>query len=550
MSSVLRLLDEVDEVDEVEKVPFWEPTNTGFRFIPGKLNKLLVSYGFSQYLSNKDRNAKTTIIRDDRGVIKEYNDTAVKTWVQQLLEGWLRDSEDQDAPLEGVLGSWYEYNKIDKIIASLPIHSEHEMEEATHMKFFRDDEGVCYLPFSNGVVEVTKKDIHLKQYAEVDGRIWEKSMINHLINIDDIPTNVDMDELIIKQVPQSPYIDFITYAFKVDIQPKKFGNDRDLGTNTDDYISSVTGFETALGYLLHRHIPVTHSKAIIFVDSDSSANNAEGGNGKSILLKLLKNIRSQVFLEGKKCNKSNNQFFFSSVTPSTEIVLIDDIKEDMRFDDLFNIITGDMAIEGKGQNTIIIDEKVKPKIAITSNYIIENKGTSYARRQHIVPFGNFFNKVEKSTDIEVEDIIGVKLWENDFTDENKNDFYIYHILCIQKYLNTSLVSPKNVPVSGIGSKEAMEWMKDWVDNESIKPDKNYRIDGISFVNLYNEFYDYFVDDEMLSKWDENTFTDKFFSYIQQRDDVEWNPHKEGKTKRAKRWMKGPANNQSNWVIIA
>ena len=49
-----------------------------------------------------------------------------------------------------------------------------------------------------------------------------------------------------------------------------------------------------------------------------------------------------------------------------------------------------MTVEGKGTNKIIIPRALKPKLGITTNYIVGGVGTSYARRQHIVEFGDFW----------------------------------------------------------------------------------------------------------------------------------------------------------------
>ena len=77
-------------------------------------------------------------------------------------------------------------------------------------------------------------------------------------------------------------------------------------------------------------------------------------------------------------------------------------------------------------------------MGITTKYIITGVGSSLEERQHIVQFGDFWNKASKFG-IKPMTILGKKIGDY-FTEDNLTKYYNYRFECIQKYLRQGLSS--------------------------------------------------------------------------------------------------------------
>ena len=155
----------------------------------------------------------------------------------------------------------------------------------------------------------------------------------------------------------------------------------------------------------------------------------------------------------------------------------------------------------------------------------------------------------------VEALCGVYLFE-EFSDKDWNDFYIYNILCVQKYFTTDLITPSNesykraLLANTVGDDTVFEWMEDWVNRDRIL--RLYHNTGVALSVIYKEFCDYFAGDHvLLTKWEEKEFVEKLFDYVMAREDVDWNPKQAaaGDTIRARRWRISTLTGQVDGVKI-
>ena len=119
-----------------------------------------------------------------------------------------------------------------------------------------------------------------------------------------------------------------------------------------------------------------------FIDADSSPKKVNGGNGKSVAMEAVKHFKQTVFLDGKTFHNSGDakRFNFSLVKPDTRFCYINDLNPDFDLTGIFSQITDDMTVEGKKINKIIIPKEKKPKMGITTNYVVGGVGTSFERR--------------------------------------------------------------------------------------------------------------------------------------------------------------------------
>lgn len=531
--------------------PFW--SDEKYIISTAKLTRYLVSIGFGRYQSTPGHSATSIPFRNVGNILQLHDASSVKRVLGEYIKNDAELSDEvKDAVLDKIIrtspASFATY------LSHLPAWSSENFEGTEHLKVFMDSEKSCYLPFKNGVVVINAESIEIKPYDILkDGCIWDTARLNHDITLYEG-----------NQVPDgAPQVfrDFVHFALKTDQVPSK--NDLienyDAGTNSKKYQETKRAFETAYGFLIHNFNPVDEMKMVVFADLESSTTRAEGRNGKSLTMKTLEWYKKTTFVDGKMFRKSLNEsarFNFSSVTVDSRLVVINDLNPDLDLTQLFSQISDDFTIEGKGTNKIVIPFDKKPKMCCNTNYVLSGSGASYEGRQHIVEFGNYFNRCEHKK-LKPKDILGKKIGGKDFTKEDWDAFYSYGFHCVQKYLQEGLFRAQNssyqrknliCTVEGeSGTGELVDWLDNWCTSTRIS--KNYHVDGISEDNLYQSFID--DNPELASTWSKGGFNTAVYEFATNADGYDYNPHNasKGNTKSKRKWRKGPQGAQVYYVKI-
>ncbi len=216
-----------------------------------------------------------------------------------------------------------------------------------------------------------------------------------------------------------------------DFKKSQFYEFSKLSTNGKTHLTNVL---TALGYILHRHKNPSVAKAIIFSDIWSQITNiANGQSGKGLKIKALGEMLNVVEYNGKNSDPTKDKHFYQSITPQTDLLVLQDVEQNFRFESLFAVLTDKMNIEKKYQDKITLDFESSPKIAITTNYTLSDKGGSYTARQQVVLLNNYFNSNYKP-----EKHFG-NLFFSEWDDKEYNRFYSFMIYCLKMYLKKGLV---------------------------------------------------------------------------------------------------------------
>lgn len=531
--------------------PFWYGDKCSINTT--KLTKFLATIGFGRYQSSPGHSASWTLFRNNRNILQIHDASSAKRVLSNYIEKdkSLTD-EIKDAILDKIIRTTS--STFNTYLSHLPAWSSEKYEGTQHLKIFMDNEKSCYLPFLNGVVAIDADRISLKPYDILEDEcIWDTSRINHKITVFDnnkVPPQIDQT-----------FRDFVHFALKTDQTPnvddlhKKY----DDGTASKTYQETKNAFETGYGYMIHNFNPADEMKMVVFADLESSSSRAEGRNGKSLTMKTLEWYKKTTFVDGKMFRKSLNdsaRFNFSSVTVDSRLVVINDLNPDLDLTQLFSQITDDFTIEGKGTNKIIIPFDKKPKMCCNTNYVLSGAGASYEGRQHIVEFGNYFNRCEHKR-LKPKDILGKKIGGKDFGPEDWDAFYSYGFHCIQRYLKEGLVRAQNssyqkknliqVVEGEFGTGELVDWLENWCKTTRISG--NYNIDGISEDDIYYQF----VSDnpELAPFWNKGNFNTAVYEFATNADGFDYNPHNssKGNTKSKRKWRKGPQGAQVYFVKI-
>ena len=327
-----------------------------------------------------------------------------------------------------------------------------------------DTASTAYRFFKNGFVEITRDGVTaLRDYSELpdDKIIWNNSVINRdYLFAEDVTASLENLRINRIHPVTGEYVNTKKEAValikeweaKVEEQ-KSTPRDthyRDFVTNlamtADGDICPVTleRLKLGIGYLCHRHHFADKRKWVEIVDRDFdvSRKRADGGNGKSVLIKSLSNIMNVAFLDGKEFKKGRSDTFaFANVTPSTELCFFDDADEKFDTTRLFSRTTGDFYVRRMRQNPFSIKASDAPKIVITSNYPLGENDNSTRRRQFVIEVGSFYKELAEYTGETPADYHGFKQIAEEGGGWNEVDWSEFHRFifeCLALYLQKGL----------------------------------------------------------------------------------------------------------------
>jgi hypothetical protein len=338
---------------------WWNLGSRGFSVRYYLLKKWLAKRGFGQFRIGSSRISDTEYFQNDHGVLRTHDPQSIKRWVEKQLEA--RQESDRDSILEG----WMHIspNILDtKALKSLTIYSEDGTADSEKLPLFDDMDSEAHIHFRNGIVRVSKNGtMELEPYdrsSSPRGAVWESAIIQHDI------------EVLSEEAGSGLFEQFARCAMYRKIE--NAATSSDWRRNYDFDASAVSHYEAmrhAYGFLIHTHNTPDVSKCIYFVDAESDADRAEGGTGKSLIMRSVGKYKKLVVQDGKQfrlgMDKGGGRFQFANVTLDTKVIVIDDVTPEFRFDMLFSMITGDMEIERKGRDKFVIPSDKKPKFGIT-----------------------------------------------------------------------------------------------------------------------------------------------------------------------------------------
>ena len=527
----------------------------------GQLETFMVVNGWGYLQLINSRSSKKTLFQNDNGILKLHSIDTAKKWLKDTISS-LDDKEfttgifkpfpsNAIVPKVEVIELIMRFLSLENVLKSIQVYSVQGYPDTSELDLFKDKQDVAYVRFANGVVEITKSDITCLPVDTLKdkGLVWETELLSHNITLQN------------KLEPPGIFEKFVINAFKREkVEGKSFGADFEENFELDE--DQYRGYRESFGYLIHNHKKVDSLKCIIYIDSEGTFKQPEGRNGKTLLLKGLDHYKNTLELSGKKWSE-DDKFQFSSVTPQTKFVLINDLKEDFKFDTLFNVITDDMEIEGKGTNKTHIPKELSPKIAVSTNEVISGVGSSYSGRQHVVEFGNYWNRVNKLQEsISDKKHLGKMIYKAGFNESDWDSFYNYGFRCVQEFLKNGLTEATNASYKkkslireiegSSGDGELVEWIDDWIKNTRLQNNHNQG-NGISKQELYKIFIENnpSLAEHMPKGWDSERFHKQLFHYVKITNGYYYNIHKStnGDSYFQRRWQQGERGHQKDHVKI-
>lgn len=429
-----RVLNEIKE--DVTKNDFWSIDKKGRVNIDNYSYKLwLESFGFYKYYPDGSDNF--VFVKVTNNLIDNTSEVKIKDFVlSELLK----------------LGE----HKVYELMAGSPKYFKDDylnILDETNIYFKEDTIDKSYIYFRNGAVEVTKDDVNIIDYLDLDGFVWKK----HIIDFDfEFTENYDCDF--------SKFIELVS----------------DKNTERINVLTST------IGYLMHSFKTSANNKAVILND-ETISENPNGGSGKGIFWNALSKVKRVSDINGKSFSFEKS-FPYQTVSADTQILVFDDVQKNFKFENLFSVITEGITLEKKNKDAIKIPVSKSPKIIITTNYTLGGIGGSFERRKWELEFSSYFSS--KHTPLNEFGRMLFDEWDK----QEWIKFYNYMILCLRMYLINGLVSHdfKNLDIRKF-IKETSHEFYEWV-NEQNTITFNERL---SKAQLFNDIKTEYPD---LVKW--------------------------------------------------
>ncbi|WP_177763180.1 primase-helicase family protein [Flavobacterium sp. I3-2] len=274
-----------------------------------------------------------------------------------------------------------------------------QLLKTIELDLIRDTRTETFIPFRNVMIKITELGYEIIDYKNLQGSILADSRIKR---------------------------DFIQVDSSKDSNFKRF-----CELITGENPKRLEALKSVMGYLLHNNKEAKENKAIIIYDAElGNRLTANGGNGKTLLINgALKQLRNVIQIDGKSYDPRSNRFLYQGVTPSTNIILFDDVNQAFNFEHIFSVVTGDLKVEKKNKQSFDIDYKHAPKFVITSNQEVKMPiGSSSRRRKVELIIDNFFN--EENTPM---DYFNEVFFSSDWSGENFCRFFMFMFDSIKTY---------------------------------------------------------------------------------------------------------------------
>lgn len=378
----------INQIEEDESSRrFWTKSDKGvIKIVHYLFREFLEESGFFKFCPEGGKSF--VFVKVTNNLIDHTNETEIKDHVLDYLENKVEDLE-----VYNFFADKTRFFREDFLSLLNPVNAF----------FISDDKYTSYLYYRNCAVKVTKKGVTQIDYIDLDGFVWK----DHVIDRDYIDCEIDE-------------CDFQRFISNVCGQDKV----------------RIKSMESTMGYLLHGFKNLSYSPAVILNDEVIS-DNPEGGTGKGIFMNAISQMKKVVVIDGKGFTFEKS-FAYQLVSADTQVLVFDDVKKHFDFERLFSVVTEGLTLEKKNKDAIKIPFSKSPKIAITTNYAIRGKGSSFERRKWELEFKQHYNSIHTPFQE-----FG-KLLFGDWNDDEWCLFDNYMVTNLQNFLKTGLVKSEFV----------------------------------------------------------------------------------------------------------
>lgn len=275
----------------------------------------------------------------------------------------------------------------------------------------------------------------------------------------------------------------------------------------------------AIGYMLHHYKSPSRAWAPMAMDNKIGEDGeCNGRSGKSFLFKALSLFMKTVKLSGRNAKLMDNPHVFDQVTQHTDFVLVDDCDRHLGTEQFYDLITSDMTVNPKNNQSYTIPFELSPKFGFTTNYVPRDFDASTEARLLYLVFSDYYHQRTESNDYletrSIRDDFGRDLISSSYSEADWNADINFFMQCTQFYLSLCTESIKPMPPMGNILKRKFkadmgtnfeEWANVYFSEEG---------DHLDTFIVRREAYEAFIDDAKVNKnfYTMNKFTKALRSF--------------------------------------
>ena len=411
-----------------------------------KFNDLLYSFGFRRFDIDKD----FIYIQLKDKVIKEVTVLQIQDYFFYYLEN-LPTQLTPEISKKSLKEKMYNNPK--------NYFCDNRLSLLTNKKeiiFNSDTKSECFIYYQNGFVRCDQDKWELQPYSKLTGYIWQNQIIKR-----------DFSFMELSQIPINKLSVYAQFLYNVS------------GKTESRYLSLCS----LVGYLLHSYTDVK-MKAVILTDSRVSEE-ANGRTGKTLFGQTLKHIKKLTQINGKDFDPAN-RYKYQEANLDTQIVFLNDVRSNFRFETLYNDITEGITVEKKNQTPF----SLKTKMCITTNKTISIEGSSSKDRCIEFEFVNHYSEKYSPED---------EFKQRFFSDWDKTawqQFDNFMMFCICVFLGNGAIEPESINLKkrkllDQTHKDFLEFMEEKIKDGEIVANKEIHKQELheKFLNEYPDLKD-------------------------------------------------------------
>lgn len=468
---------------------------------------VLKQLGFFRY-DDEASGGQTIYVQIKDGRIKQIKDTKI---IRDAFEDYINSLTDRNAQVDGTTVLITPSMLRAKLLATMSYTlGEDKLERLRPdepITIMHDTYSYKYFYFNNCVVQVSAKGINQIPYTELqkfmskvekltgekNGKyIWESSILDRDFNKNALPGEFSTFCMYISG--------YGNIRKKIEEGRAKEITEKEKTTFEQRFIS----LKSILGYLMHGDYECV-LKAVLFMDVNMNGGTRNnGGTGKGLLGLALSHILNRTsndckyIVEPGKTFDVQNERRYSNGDISTQLIHIEDLKADFKFEDFYNDVTDFLPIRKMQKDKILI----KSKIMLSSNTPIDiiTTGNSVKRRLVLFELDNYFNKNRTPVDVFGHLFFGSKWTEKDWSEFDK-----FMVDCSYMYMQAKDEKDEEGHYIGIIEPPQINYKRQLLDSKLPEDFTDWfeaRINDIVIKMSYTELTKKDLYDEFRTKYEE------------------------------------------------
>ena len=275
--------------------------------------------------------------------------------------------------------------------------------------------------FENGCLTVTAQKM---EFGDNTDSVWIDRVIGHRFKrvpiLDVVRTAEETD---VRRTAEGERCEFLQFL----LNTSNFWRGQAMTEERNElYVRHVVNKLTTIGFLLCDFKYQSELKAVVAMDAQmGDVGQSNGRSGKSLIGVALSKVMDQAVIDGRSTKN-----IYSSVTPRTRNIFIDDVRVNFDFENFFAAVTGDLQVNPKTKARFVIKNEKSPKIYITTNHAINAQNRSAKARIAYMAFSDWYNDQHCPVDD-----FGHQFFV-DWDGEQWNLFYNLMAECCQLYLRS------------------------------------------------------------------------------------------------------------------